>query len=120
MRDFDLSLSECVEWRTPFHIPTYASLATQRPPPEPQTAEEKTAAMEYSAAMSKALDSRHFKNPLVGQRVKIISGPSKGLVGTLRDITSLDLWQVELDAKLTSSAALHMFQRNQVSILETP
>ena len=106
-----------MEWRTPYLIATVAGPGTQRPPPEPQTAEEKRAAEDYSAAMSIALDRRDSKDPFIGQRMRIISGPSKGLVGTLRDVTSRDMWQIELDARLMNTAALHLFQRDEVAFM---
>lgn len=121
VRDFDLSFSG-----RPFLAPdlapahpttTVSSFGRQAPPPEPQTVGEATAAEAFSVTMAEALDHRDLRNPAIGQRVRIVSGPSKGLVGILRDITSLNLWQVELDAKLVSSGALRLFRKDEVAFV---
>ncbi|GBE87237.1 hypothetical protein SCP_1004840 [Sparassis crispa] len=100
---WDLLLTESeVEWTSIQPSVTISRPGEQRPSrSETQTEEE--------VEMELALKHPDRRNPDIGRVVRVIKGPLKGFVGTLRNVMYHGDYEVELEAKLLTSRGILLF-----------
>ncbi|GBE82589.1 hypothetical protein SCP_0409730 [Sparassis crispa] len=70
---------------------------------------------EEEVEMELALKHPDRQNPDIGQAVRVIKGPLKGFVGTLRNVTYHGDYEVELEAKLLTSRGVLLFQKPEIA-----